>query len=328
MKNATKLSALTLCGLMCGASTVHAEENLWLYTKGSDTRPQGSTEIKISDIFRTGKAASDYDFHDIRFEAEYGLTNRLTIGAEVMVFDHDYEVFDEDLEPYVETQGGLGSSFKDTQFGGYELALKYNVLSPYKDALGLSFGLAYERRDVYRLDGAEIDQDSIVVSAFIQKNYLDDTVTLAINPKLEYERRSTPGVFEEELALDISAGISYRFQPGWFAGLEFRHQSDYLNPLEDGEYDPELQITDVSLSNFNFSVGSQHQRGNYVGPTVHYAAPKWWATAGALYQFEGQGNAPGVNNSGGRNWDEHERWHIGLTFGLEFGERDHDDVEF
>lgn len=305
-----------------------AEENLWLYAKGSDTRPQGSLEIKSSDIFRTGKAAADYDFHDIRLEAEYGITNKLTIGAEVMFFDHDYEVFDEDLEPYIETQGGLGSSFDDTQFGGWELALKYNVLSPYRDNFGLSFGLGYERRDRYRLDGAEIDQDSIVVTTFFQKNFLDDTLTVVFTPKVEYERRRTPGVFEEELALDISAGISYRFKPRWFAGLEYRHQSDYLSPREDGEFDPELQITDVSLSNLNFSVGSQHQRGNYFGPTVHYAAERWWATAGALYQFEGQGRAPGVNNISGRNWDEHERWHIGLSFGWEFGKEREEERDF
>lgn len=301
------------------ATNLSAEENLWIYAKGSDTRPEGSLEVKTSDIFRTGKASSDYDFHDIRFEAEYGITDRLTIGAEVMFFNHDYEVFDEDLEPYIETQGGLGSSFKDTQFGGYEVALKYNLLSPYRDSLGLSVGLGYEKREVYRLDGAEIDQDSIVFTTFLQKNYLDDTLTLALMPKLEYERRNSPGVFEEELAIDIAAGVSYRFKPRWFAGLEFRHQSDYLNPLEEGVYDPELQITDISLSNGKFSVGSQHQRGNYFGPTMHYAAQRWWATGGALYQFDGQGNAPGVNNIDGRNWDEHERWHFGLTFGWEFG---------
>lgn len=320
MKN-IKLTVLLVAAIVSAVPQVQAEENLWLYARGTDTRPQGSLEIKASDIFRTGKAASDYDFHDFRVEAEYGVTDRLTVGAEVMIFSHDYEVRDEDLEPYIETQGGLGSRFKDTQYGGFELALKYNVKSPYIDSYGLSFGLAYEKRDRYRLDGAEIDQDSIVFTTFLQKNFLDDTLTIALMPKFEYERRRSPGVFEEELAMDIAAGISYRFRPKWFAGLEFRHQSDYLNPLEDGEHDPELQITNISLSDFDFSVGSQHQRGNYFGPTIHYASERWWATAGALYQFDGQGNAPGVNNINGRNWDEHERWHFGLTFGWEFGKQ-------
>lgn len=323
------LACMATIGCITGINTAAAEENLWVYAKGSDTRPEGSFEIKASDIFRTGKASSDYDFHELRVEAEYGITDRLTVGVEAIFFDHNYEVFDEDLEPYIETQGGLGSRYNDTAFGGYELSTKYNILSPYKDGLGLSLMLGYEKRDKYRLDGADIDQDSYVFTTFFQKNYLDDTLTVVLAPKFEFEKRRSPGVFEEELSVDISAGISYRFRPRWFGGLEFRHQSDYLNPREDGVFDPDLQRTQFSLSDLTLNVGSQHQRGNYFGPTVHYAAQKWWATAGALYQFDGDGRAPGVNNSQGKNFDEHERWHIGLSFGWEFGEEaEHDDDLF
>ncbi|MFT6408539.1 MAG: hypothetical protein ACJAQ6_001959, partial [Arenicella sp.] len=158
-----KLSTLvfmTTIGCMSVINRVSAEENLWVYAKGSDTRPQGSFEIKASDIFRTGKASADYDFHELRVETEYGITDRLTVGVEAIFFKHDYEVFDEDLEPYIETQGGLGSRYNDTAFGGYEISTKYNLLSPYKDGLGLSVSFGYEKRDKYRLDGADIDQDS------------------------------------------------------------------------------------------------------------------------------------------------------------------------
>ena len=327
MKKSIIALACTAC--LVTMNNINAEENLWVYAKGSDTRPKGSFEIKASDIFKTGKASSDYDFHELRLEAEYGVTSRFTIGAEAIYFDHNYEVFDEDLEPYIETQGGLGSSFNESGLAGYELSTKYNLLSPYKDGIGLSVALSYEKRDLYRLDGADIDQDSYVITTFIQKNYLDDRLSLVLTPKFEFEKRTTPGVFEEELSVDISAGASYRFRPKWFAGVEFRHQSDYLNPREDGVFDPELQRTQFSLSDLTLSVGSQHQRGNYFGPTVHYASEKWWATAGALYQFDGDGRAPGVNNSQGLNFDEQERWHFGLSFGWEFGEEgEHDEDVF
>lgn len=324
-----KTQVILWLGASITSPNLFAEENLWIYAKGSDTRPKGSLELKASDIYRRGKASADYDFHDLRLEVEYGLTDRLTIGAELIYFDHNYEVFDEDLEPYIETQGGLGSRFNERQFGGYEIATKYNVLSPYINGFGLSFGLGYEKRERYRLDGADIDQDSYVFTTFFQKNYLDDTLTIAVTPKFEFEKRRSPGVFEEELSVDIAAGISYRIRPHWFVGLEFRHQSDYLNPREDGEFDPELDRTEFSLSDLRLKVGTQHQRGNYFGPTVHYASKRWWATAGALYQFDGDGRAPGVNNSQGKNFDEHERVHIGLTFGWEFGqEENHDDDPF
>lgn len=327
MNNYKLSGALSLLGLLLCANNAQSEESLWLFAKGSDTRPQGSFEIKASDLLRTGKTSANYDFHDLRLEAEYGLTSSLTISTQVKVFRHDYEVFNEDLKPYIETQGGLGSRFKGTEFGGYELGLKYNVLSPYKDAFGLSFGLGYEKRERNRFDGSELSQDAISLGAFMQKTYLDDSIIMALSPKIQHQRNSTGGGLQEELTLDVSAGITYRVNPGWFAGLEFRHQSGYLNPYQDGRFNTEMKTTNVSLSDFKFNVGSQYQRGNYAGPTVHYATQSWWATLGALYQFEGQGIAPSTNNSNNRNSSEQERWNIGLILGWEFG-RDNGNNEF
>lgn len=311
---ARKLVAILALGALT-APAVNAEENLWLYAKGTDTRPEGSSEFKLSSISRIGKDSGSYTFHDIRPEFEYGITNSLTIGAEVMIFDHSYSVVNPDLNPMFETQGGADQEFNKTQIGGYELALKYNVLSPYKDIIGLSFGLAYENRSKYRLDGADIDQDSFVGIIFMQKNFLDNTLQLVANTKFEFERRKSPGVLEEEIAVDASLAVSYRFMPKWFVGLEFRHQSDYLNPQEDGEFDPTLRRSSFDLSDFR--VGSQHQRGNYFGPSVHYAEKNWWLTAGILWQIDGGGSVHSLSY-GDRNWDEHERRHIGFSWGYEF----------
>jgi opacity protein-like surface antigen len=281
----------------------------------------------LSDTIREGKNSGRYRFHDIRPEIEYGITDSLTVSVEGLIFDHDYRLND-CIGPMYETQGGSceevdgeevllerGAGFDDTQWGGYEVALKYNVLSPYKDVIGLSLGLGYERRDKYRLDGADIDQDSVTTTLFLQKEFMDDTLVLVLNTKVEFERRKSPGVLEEEIALDVAAGISYRIAPQWFVGFEYRHQSDYLNPQEDGEFDPTLDRSSFDLSDFR--VGSQHQNGNYVGPTVHFAEKKWWATVGVLWQVSGGGSPHAYVNSG-RNWDEHEKMHIGLIYGYEF----------
>lgn len=315
-----KLSALALAFFTANmTSTVQAEENLWLYTKATDTRPKGSTELKITDIVRIGKSSGDYVFHDIRPEIEYGLTDKLTVGAELMFFSHDYSVDDPDLQPMFDTQGGSGKSFSKTQYAGYELALKYNVLSPYKDALGLSWGLGYENRDKYRLDGADIDQDSFVGTLFLQKNYIDNRLSLAANIKTELERRRSPGVLEEEIAFDISAGASYRFAPKHFIGLEYRRQQDHLSPYntETGEYDDQdLTPSEFDLSTFR--VGTRHQYGQYIGPTYHYADKNWWATTGALYQFKGGGHLSNAYIKNKKNFDEHEKWHLGFILGYEF----------
>lgn len=296
-----------------------AEENLWVYTTGTDTRPEGSVELKISDVVRIGKNSGHYRFHDIRPEVEYGITDRLTVGASLLIFDHNYKVGADGPGPMVDTQAEHGGSFNDTQYGGYEIEAKYNILSPYKDLIGLSVGFAYERRNRYRLDGAKIDQHSYVPKVYLQKNFLDDTLVFAVTGKVEFEKRKSPGVKEDEIALDVAAGVSYRVAPKWFVGLEFRHQSDYLCPEVDGQCDDEdnVGLERSRLSFTDFKVGTQHQNGNYLGPTVHYAEKHWWATAGLLFQVSG-GGSHYADVRGGKNWDEHECVHLGMSFGYEF----------
>lgn len=313
-----QLLALGAGALLLASPLIQAEENLWLYAKGTDTRPQGSFEVKLSDIMREGKGdkrSNDYTMHDIRPEIEYGVTDKLTIGAEIIIFDHDYSVKDlgedDTLQPMLDTQGDDGR-FNKLQYAGFELAMKYNFYSPYKDFMGFSLGLGYENRDKYRLDGADIDQDSFTATFFFQKNFLDDTLVFVVNPKIEFERRKSPDVLEEEISLDLSAGVSYRFKPKWFVGLEFRHQSDYLSVQENGEFEEGVKPSSFDLT--DFSLGDQYQRGNYFGPTIHYAEQSWWATAGILFQINGGGGVGDHN----KNYDEHEEYHAGLSFGYEF----------
>ncbi len=315
------LSATLLIG------QAHADENLWLYTRGVDTRPEGTWEFKLKDVTRLDKGSGDYTFNDIRPELEYGITDKLTIGAALLIFDHHYSVDDPDLNPMFETQGGAGGEFDDTQYGGFELGLKYNILSPYKDPIGLSVGFNYERREVYRLDGAEIDQDSFVPIVYVQKNFLDNTLITTFTGKIEFERRKSPGVLEEEIALDLAAGIAYRFAPKWYIGFETRYQSDFLNPqLEDEAgnpgYDSEGFEDGYDRSSFDlsdFRWGSQYQYGTYIGPSIHYAEQNWWVTGSVLFQVKGGGSeGRNPNIEGGKNYDEHERMHLGLTVGFNF----------
>jgi hypothetical protein len=296
---------------------VQAEENLWLYTQGTDTRPKASWEFKLSDISRLDKGSGDYAFNDIRPEIEYGITDRWTIGAEILIFDYHYSIDDENIQPIFDSQGGAGGEYDNTQFGGFEISTKYNILSPYKDVMGLSVGFSYERREVYRLDGADIDQDSFVPAIYLQKNFLDNTLVTAFKGKVEFERRESPGVLEEEIALDLSAGIAYRFAPKWFIGFEARYQSDFLSPEVAGEPSDGGQQSSFDLSDFTW--GSQFQYGTYVGPSIHYAEEKWWVTGSVLLQVKGGGDETRNSSiSDGKVYDEHERVHLGLTVGFNF----------
>jgi hypothetical protein len=295
------------------AGLATADENLWLYTRGVETRPSGSWEFKLQDISRIGKNSGDYLFNEFRTELEYGVTDRLTLYGEVLIMDHHYR--NVEWAPMVDTQGGPGGSFDDTQYGGFDIGLKYNILSPFKDPFGLSVGFAYERREVYRLDGSEIDQYSLVPKLYVQKNWLDNTLVWAFSGKMELERRKSPGVLEEEIAFDLATGLSYRFAPKWSFGIESRFQSDFLSPEEDGVAEGKKSSWDIS----NFQLGDQFQYGLYVGPSVHYAGQNFWVTAGALWQVQGwSADGPAASNQG-KNWDEHERLHVGVIVGFEFG---------
>lgn len=324
----SNFKGIIVAALLIGSiGTASADENLWVYARGVDTRPAGSWELKLQDIVKDGKEGGDYTSHEIRPSIEYGVTDRLTVGMEMILFNHDYSVDDPDLQPYFDTQEGDGGSFNDFGIGGYEFEFKYNVLSPYlrDDGIGLSLGAGWEHREKYRLDGADIDQDTIVLYVYLQKNFLDDTLVFALTPKMELEKRTSGHgadfVLEEEIALDIAAAVSYRFAPKWYLGLEFRHQSDYLVPQVIGEdgglvYDePELEPSDIDL--FFPKIGEQFQNGNYFGPTIHYGEEKWWWTVGALFQVSGDGR-DGSFNANNKNYDEHEDLHFSFTGGLNF----------
>lgn len=308
------LLAVTLLAVSLPA---RADENLWLYTKGTDTRPNDTWEFKLKDITRLGKDSGDYIFNDIRPELEYGITDRLTLGASLLIFDHHYS--DVEWAPMVDTQGGPGGSFDKTQVGGFEVMAKYNILSPYKDALGVSLGFGYEYRTAYRLDGAEIDQHSFVPMLFLQKNWLDNTLVWSFTGKMELERRKSPGVLEEEIAFDLATGLSYRIAPNWFVGIEARWQSDFLSPEIDGN-PPEGEASNWDWN--EWKLGDQFQQGLYVGPSVHYASKQWWITVGALWQVWGWSADGAAASRKGKNWDEHERVHVGFILGFEFGGND------
>ena len=103
--------------------------------------PQIAGNQAGKDLRGFNKNSGDYIFNEIEPEIEYGVTDCLTIGASAIIFDHHYR--DVEWAPMVDTQGGPGGSFDKTQLGGIETGSKYNILSPFKDFIGLSLGFIY-----------------------------------------------------------------------------------------------------------------------------------------------------------------------------------------
>ena len=127
----------------------------------------------------------------------------------------------------------------------------------------------------------------------LQRNFLDDTLVWSTNLGAEFERAQdlSNGDWASELELEASSGVSYRFAPGWFAGVEALYQSTYAHMQLD-------EMTENAL---------------FVGPNLHYANKRWWATLAVLPQVTGW-----PNNQGSRNLNNYEALMIRLKIGLQF----------
>ncbi len=175
---------------------------------------------------------------------------------------------------------------------GFSNEWRYNILSAYKDGLGLTlyFEPEYARYDA--LSGKERTEYAVETKLLLQKNFLDDQLVWAGNLNSEFARLKEGDKVVGEAVLGFSSGLAYRFAPGWFGGVEMDYRSVY----------PEL--------------GKREAWGLFAGPTVHYATKKWWATLTWLPQIKGGPVDPAV--SGRLHLAEFEKSEIRLRFGYNF----------
>lgn len=256
--------SLALVGAGCLVSNqVKASEPLFGYSYGTDTLPAGESEIAVTATHRWDKGIGSYNANDLLFEFEHGVTDRFSWSAYVEAFSlrstNAFPLDSNGDEVYPQ-------NIDVAKVSAFKGALKYNFLSPYKDGFGLTIVAEVTNRTWYpKVDGARTRQWSFEPKLIVQKNFLDDTLVLNYNLALEFERRIFPddgNAKENEVAITHSAGISYRFAPNFFAGLEGVRRSDVLN----GEY-----------NHYTF----------LAGPNLHYGSKKWSVTATYLRQIQG-----------------------------------------
>ena len=285
-------AALAACMGVCGiSSAAHADEQYFGYTYSAEVLGKGATEAEFWATDRRGKAGGHFDAQDYRIELEHGVTNRFSIAGYANFAGHHIH----GLEPDFETTD------RDLAVRGLSAEFKYNVLSPYKDGIGLTLYAepAWSRIHAGGEKGTELELE---LKAILQKNFLDDRLIWAANftfePEWEKEKEieETTGrsqiEWEKELKLEVSTGLTYRFAPGWYAGVEGRYASvypDWTNGLHRETY------------------------AVFAGPTIHYGGKKWWATLSYQPQLFG---APSPN--GNRALDEFEKRELRLKIGYNF----------
>lgn len=273
------------------SSAAYADEQYFGYTYSAEVLGKGATEAEFWATDRRGKDSGHFDAQDYRIELEHGFTNRLSVSGYANFAGHHIR--------------GLEPGFEDTDrtlaFRGLSSEFKYNVLSPYKDGIGLTLYAepAWSRIHAGGEKGTELELE---LKAIVQKNFLDDRLIWAANFTFEPEWEKEKEIEEitgdaetkwaKELKLEVSTGLTYRVARGWYAGVEGRYASVYPNWTN-------------GLHRETYAV--------FAGPTIHYGGKNWWATLSYLPQLFGK---PSPNGS--LALDEYEKRELRLKIGYNF----------
>jgi hypothetical protein len=281
-KSSHAAAALLSCGLLA-APAAHAGDAIFTHTYLAETLPQGAKEVEQWLTFRTKRSQGTYRLTQSRTEFEYGMTDRWTLSLYANAYSvtaennnstasrNNYTAVGDGDEvsgggpatsgqnvPSIDKLPLPSARYRKTAFQGLSVESIYQFMSPYKDGIGLA---GYTELSL----GSK--EQELEFKLLVQKNLFDDQLILAANIALEFEREKWSGVVtEKETKLEVSGGASYRFAPGWRAGVELRNQRAY-----EGGY---------SLASRNRDYSAW-----FAGPTIHYAAKQFFVTAGYMQQL-------------------------------------------
>ena len=271
------------------ATPALADENYFGYSYGAETLPKGKSEAYLWLTSRMGKGVGRYQAWDNFNEFEYGFTDRFQGSLYLNTSGHRIKG-----NPDLEDNSSFG-------FEGVRTSFKYGVLSPFTHVVGLALYVEpeYSRRD--KVTGAALTEFAIESKLILQKNFRDDTIVSVVNLTYEHEWEkegeeqgavAEEDDFEREAAVEVTAGLNYRFRPKWFLGVEARRHSEYPNA----------------------DLGNEEHAAYFLGPVLHYGSQRWWFTATVFPQVYG---TPHVNSTR-LHLDEHERIETRFKVGFNF----------
>src|SRR5437764_3965320 len=181
-------AALPAALALLSANGVRADGRLFTYVQEAEVLPRGSLEFEqwLTDL--RSKADGVFALWDFREELEYGLMDRLSVAG-YLNFKNTH------------SEGVTGRTDESRfEFEGVSTELKYQLLNPNTKPIGL---LLYGE-GTYNGDEFELEQ-----KLALQKNFGEQWV-VALNVRLEEEWAFTPSGTEEELTLELTAGIAYK----------------------------------------------------------------------------------------------------------------------
>lgn len=168
-----------------------------------------------------------------------------------------------------------------SEFKGFSWENIYQVLNPNLDPLGFALYGEFSSDAIdYEFEGKLLFSKPV-----------NDFIFVA-NAIYEAEFAKEEGQTAKEAELAFTLGASYKVNTNWSIGVEARNVSDYPGALD--------------LNGQEFQAWS-------VGPNVHYANQKWWATLTVLPQVWGNGE----DSSGSRQLVHEESIETRLIFGID-----------
>ena len=268
-------AVLVLCTISPYAK---ADEPVFGYVYTTDLNPKGATQFEQKIDDRYGQAHGTYNNIKMQSEIEYGVTDSFQAALYI-----NYSFINAKNNSVNRTTEGLdipsnhnpGSSYHDARYDSFSIELIKRVLSPYTDPIGLAF---------YFEPTIGPREREVEGKVILHKNFLDDQLITAANITVSYEQEKVSTLFgaqagdedyqnsqwEKAAMLDFSAGVSYRFIPNWFLGVEYRNHNEFGGT-------------------WRMSRVTQEHTAHFLGPVLHYGGRKFFATLGFRYQIAANG---------------------------------------
>jgi hypothetical protein len=263
-----RMSVAVAAILSLASVAASAEESMFAYVYTTDLLPQGAKEVEQWMTWRHQKIAGTYDQIEGRTEFEYGLTDRLQVALYLnynwtQAYHNGPFGATTPPEQFADFYPGPDDHFNKARLVGVSGEAIYRILSPYTDV----FGLALYTEPTVGKNFFEVENKIIV-----QKNFLDDLLTVAFNFTYAPEFRNlldpadptgTATSWQEETDINYALAVSYRFIENWSAGFEFVNEHEYNG----------------------FVFNHESNSGYYLGPTLHYGGERFFVTMTALWQM-------------------------------------------
>jgi hypothetical protein len=254
-----------------------ADEPVFGYVYTTDLNPKGTTQFEQKIDDRYGQAHGVYNNIKMQSEIEYGVTDDFQAAlyinySHINAKNNSTDGTTEGLD--IPANHDSSNSYHAFQYDSISTEFIYRVLSPYTDPIGLAF--YFEPT----IGPRERELEGKII---LHKNFLDDQLITAANITVSYEQEKVSSAFESESGdegevpewskaamLDFTAGVSYRFIPNWFFGVEYRNHNEFGGT-------------------WRMSRATQEHTAHFLGPVLHYGGRKFFATLGFRYQIAANG---------------------------------------